>query len=343
VLYQFKLNHGSLGSTAPADVAIQLLPHGTGAHQTISLYAKTSGALGLRSTLGFPIGTVAFNRPSSLWGGIHAFVGPRADPFFFDLFQFFKILPDRYYANPRTGDTLGTSTPSFNGFAAGTRSSPGASGYPCSTAASTNALTQINGGFDVVSIVVEVPKALLWHPGSPIMHLWATTSTPDTMSINGRRTFAQIELLSRPAVKELFEVFADHAKTNVREPFDDPTIRNSISTFMTNVAGRSPAIANVVTSVLYPNEIAFDLSQTGPAAYLGVETGGATGGKFGGRGLTDDVIDTSLGVVFGGTIPALKLAPDDGKEDICLTSEHVASGQGGVQTQTTFPYLAKPH
>jgi hypothetical protein len=55
------------------------------------------------------------------------------------------------------------------------------------------------------------------------------------------------------------------------------------------------------------------------------------------------VIDTSLGVVFGNTISALGLAPDDGKENNCLTDEHVSSGQGGRQTQSTFPYVTTPH
>jgi hypothetical protein len=251
-------------------------------------------------------------------------------------------LPDRDYANPRTGDTLGTSMPTFNGFAANTLSGPG--GYACSTAPATNALTQINGGFNVVSVVVEFPKALFWDGrGSPLLHVWATTSTRLRTTHNGDTEYSQIELLSRPAVKELFEVFANHAVTNVRDPYADPTLEDSIKGFMTNVAGRSPAIANVVTSVLYPNELAVDVSQAGPAAYLGVETGGATGSRFGGRGLTDDVIDTSLGVVFGGTIPALGLAADDHHENTCLSNEHVASGQGGVQTQSTFPYLATPH
>ncbi len=112
---------------------------------------------------------------------------------------------------------------------------------------------------------------------------------------------------------------------------------------MSTVAGRSPAISNVVTSVLYPNELAADISQPGKAAYLGVETAGATGSKFGGRGLTDDVIDLSLGLVFGNTIPALGLTADDQKENACLITEHVASGQGGNQTQKNFPYIAAPH
>ena len=48
--------------------------------------------------------------------------------------------------------------------------------------------------------------------------------------------------------------------------------------------------------MLYPNEIAADLSNTtDKASYLGFETGGATGGKFGGRDIADDVINIDLG------------------------------------------------
>ena len=353
VLYQFKLAHGPLGTKAPADLALQILPKGRGPQQRLRAFVKVGYTGGTSATTGIPIGSYPFGRPSGsrLDAGIVAFTGPRADPFFFDLFQFFKILPDRLYSNPRTGDTLGSATPTFNGYAPGSTSGSASGNYACSTAASTNALTQINGGFDVVSIVVEVPRRLLVLPGqSPIVHLWATASVGQpnrwrdaSDRDDGRRVFNQIELLSRPAVKELFETFADHATTNVSQPYNDPTIVNSIAYFMKNVAGRSPAISNVVTSVLYPNELAADLSRPGPAAYLGVETGGATGGKFGGRGLTDDVIDTSLGVVFGNTIPSLGLTPDDNKENTCLNNEHVASSQGGVQTQATYPYLAQPH
>ena len=357
VLYQFKFSHGPLGTRAPADLALQVLPKGRGQGQHFRVFVKNGYASGTLATTGRAIGDYPFNRPSGtrLGNDVVAFTGPRADPFFFDLFQFFKILPDRLYSNPRTGNALGSAAPTFNGYAPGSKSGPASGNYACSTAPATNALTQINGGFDVISIAIEVPRRLLVARGqSPIVHLWATTSvrsdndvdSRDAVADNGddaRRTYGQLELLSRPAVKELFETFADHAKTNVSEPYNDSTIQASIASFMTGVAGRSAAISNVVTSVLYPNELAADLSQPGAAAYLGVETGGATGGKFGGRALTDDVIDASLGVVFGNTVPSLGLAKDDGKENTCLTNEHVASGQGGVQTQATYPYLAQPH
>jgi hypothetical protein len=338
VLYQFKIAHGPVGSAHQEDMVLQMMAQGTGPNQKLTLYGtdEPNTDVGPRNTVFSRIGSFGFNRPGGTYlpGGIKAFAGPRADPFFFDLFQFFKILPDRDYANKRTGDQLGTAMPTFNGYAPGSTSSgKKGSGYACSTAPSTNALTQINGGFDVLSIVVEVPRAKLPRYGSPIIHLWATTSIPTKQKRDGKVLYQQIEQLSRPAVKELFETFDDHSLTNVQSPYFDGYLHRSIAYFMSNVAGRSPAISNTVTSVLWPNEIIADVSQPGRA----------TGGKFGGRGLTDDVIDTSLGVVFGNTISALGLAPDDGKENNCLTDEHVSSGQGGRQTQSTFPYVTTPH
>jgi hypothetical protein len=340
VLYQFKISHGPAGTTAPEDTVIQILASGTGADQTLTVYGPAKpNRTGTHSTLVDKSGTFAFNdtKAARFDNGIRPFAGPRADPFFFDLFQFFKILPDRNYSSPRTGNKLGTSTPTFNGYAAGSMS--GAGGYACSTAPSVNALTQAAPpGFNVLSIVIGLPRSLLMPEGaSPIVHVWATAS------VKSGAGYDQIEQLGRPAVKELFEVYDDHDATNRANPYDDPKLKNSIVDFMKNVAGRSEKISSTIGAVLYPSEIAADLSQTGASAYLGVETGGATGSKFGGRGLTDDIVDISLGAVFGDTVPKLGLAPDDGKENGCLTSEHVTSGQGGTQALADFPYGAPPH
>lgn len=154
--------------------------------------------------------------------------------------------------------------------------------------------------------------------------------------------YIQTELLSRPAVKEAFESFANHDTTNRTEPYNDPTLQQSIGTFTTSVAGRSAQTASALQSVLYPNEMVFDTSQMGSAttaAYLGVETGGATGSKFGGRALSDDVIDISLGAIFGNTLSALGVVPDDGKESPCLTSDNVPYDKSNT---STFPYVQGP-
>ncbi len=162
--------------------------------------------------------------------------------------------------------------------------------------------------------------------------------------------YVQIERLARPAVKELFQQFANHDGTNRTSPAQTPlasqTLYQEIGSFTTTVAGRSPAIASTLQAILIPDEIAADLSNlTDKASYLGVETGGATGGKFGGRGLPDDVIDISLGAVFGKTIPTVvPSVPDDGKESPCLTTDNVAQQNGKDNvTPLVFPYVGAPH
>jgi hypothetical protein len=168
--------------------------------------------------------------------------------------------------------------------------------------------------------------------------MWTTTS----VSIGGG-SYKQMDRLANPVVNEVFATVA-HNRHKVNDE-DAPTndkneLANDINFFMTNVAGRSQATTDVVKSVLVPDIMVADLSQSGNAAYLGVQTGGATGGKFGGRALTDDVVDTSLGVVFGSTVSALGLAPDDGKEIPALTSDHV--DDSGKHFTATFPYLGDP-
>ena len=171
-----------------------------------------------------------------------------------------------------------------------------------------------------------------------IVGLWTTTSTAEGS------TYVQVDRLARPVVNEVFATVANnrHQINDLNNPTDDPAnLATDIDSFLTFPAGRSPAIRNVIKSVLAPDVLKFDLFNTDQAAYLGVETGGATGGKFGGRKLTDDVVDTSLGVVFGNTIPALGLAPDDGAEIPTLTSDHVDAS--GKHFTSTFPYLGRPN
>jgi hypothetical protein len=161
--------------------------------------------------------------------------------------------------------------------------------------------------------------------------------------------YIQLERLARPAVKELFQQFANHDGTNrtspAAQPLSSQTLYQEIGSFTTTVAGRDALHASKLQAILIPDEIAADLSNlTDKASYLGVETGGATGGKFGGRGLPDDVIDISLGAVFGNTLTALGLAPDDGKQSPCLTTDNVPqkNAQDNV-TPLVFPYVGAPH
>jgi hypothetical protein len=113
-----------------------------------------------------------------------------------------------------------------------------------------------------------------------------------------------------------------------------------IKSFVTQAAGRSTAVCNAIVGLFSPDVLLADLSKAGPATFLGVETHGATGGRFGGRALSEDVVDTLFGIVFGNTVSTLQLAPDDGREIPALTSDHVNAS--GKHFQSTFPFLGPP-
>lgn len=158
------------------------------------------------------------------------------------------------------------------------------------------------------------------------------------------KTYSQVDRLARPAINEVLATVANnrHQTNDQNNPTDDQNeLAKDIQGFMTGTAGRSQAITDVTKSVLVPDVLVADLSQnTTKAAYLGVETKGATGSAFGGRALTDDVVDADLGVIFGNTIPSLGLAPDDGKEIPTLAKDNV--GPGSKHFTNTFPYVGAP-
>jgi hypothetical protein len=157
-------------------------------------------------------------------------------------------------------------------------------------------------------------------------------------SAPGSPVYKQIELLSRPAVKEVFELFESHNKTNRAEPYADPVLQAQIKSFTLNF--RSKQNAETLQAILYPNVLKADLSQdVTTASYLGYETGGATGSKWGGRALDDDIVDISLNAIFGNTLSALGLIPDDKMEAPCLALDNVAYDKSNTKA---FPYIQAP-
>jgi hypothetical protein len=203
LMWQIKISHSATG--APEDQVIQFGVSGTNAAQVITLYGPAKpNEVGTTNTFVASTGSVPYNVPTTLSNGISVFAGPRADPFFFDLFAFFSFLGDRNFSthssqsDPGMGNTLfnGTNvgvaaqvapayvksanpnTPTFQGFAAGTMSGSGAGAYACGTNPSQDALSDIGGGFNVLSFVVEVPKSMLTTGfSSSTIHVWATVNS----------------------------------------------------------------------------------------------------------------------------------------------------------------------
>ena len=158
VLYQFKIDNTGDNSE---DLVIQARFEGTGSAQKVmlsgpsipALYGTQSRALPAQGTTG-TVGAVFSPTP-----GTSVFAGVREDPFFFDLEQFFTILPDR--ATPINGKPVApadANTPKATSWRA-----PGVA-------------KDFLAGFNVLSIVVELPRSAIRGAATSKIAVWATTS-----------------------------------------------------------------------------------------------------------------------------------------------------------------------
>jgi Domain of unknown function (DUF4331) len=324
VLYQIKID--TSGDNVE-DLVIQAKFFGTGASQQVGIAGPmkplTTGTTSIFGRRDPVLGTInqSFQPDPQGQPDLTVFAGVRADPFFIDLERFYQIFPDRM--TPLTGKVVNTpnpNNPQVNGFRP-----PGQA---------QDFLADLN----VLSVVVELPRTSL---GGGVIRVWETTSILSSTDFK----YHQQDRLARPAVNEVLATVSNlrHHINNTDNPTDDSgQLKTDIESFLTFPANRSRAIKDVIEAVLVPDVMIADLSQMGvPAAYLGVETQGLSGSKFGGRALTDDVVDIDLAAIFGNLIPALGFAPDDGNELPQFASDNV--GPGDKVFLNTFPYLGVPH
>jgi hypothetical protein len=157
LLYQIKVDNTG---DAVEDKVIQVTFTGTGSTQQIQVRGPftptVTGAMHNVITTDAPVITGAINTTLGTPTGMQVYAGVRDDPFFIDLEQFFRILPDR---KPVTG-TLSQlpSTPTASAF------------RPAGQA------VDFLNGFNVLSIVIELPTAMLTAGGNAKIGLWGTIS-----------------------------------------------------------------------------------------------------------------------------------------------------------------------
>ena len=157
LLYQFKIDNDG---DAIEDKVIQVVFSGSGANQEVNVYGPIDPPV-----LGAMMNTVADMTPTltgsinTVLGsatGLQVFAGPRDDPFFLDLEAFFCILPDR---RPASGPlSQPCSLPSGAGF----RAAGQAQNYLA--------------GFNVLSLVIELPESQLTAGGNARVGIWGTIS-----------------------------------------------------------------------------------------------------------------------------------------------------------------------
>jgi hypothetical protein len=160
LLYQFKID---TDGDAVEDKVIQVTFSGEGASQQVAVRGPVAppvrGAMGNEVADASPAITGAIDTPLGTSNGIQVFAGPRDDPFFIDLEAAFCILPDR---RPVTGQ--------LSSSCALTPSQPGTPFY------FRNPGVNYVAGFNVNSIVIELPTSMIEGSAPGRLGIWGTIS-----------------------------------------------------------------------------------------------------------------------------------------------------------------------
>ena len=154
ILYQFKIDNDA---DAREDRVIQVTFNGKDIGQRVTVRGPFTPASqgAMMNAVNTSAQTVsgAFNTTLGSASGIQAFAGPRDDPFFLDLEAAFCILPDR-------------------------RPASGALAQPCALPAAGFRTPGVNyiAGYNVLSIVVELPSSLIENGAPGKLGIWGTIS-----------------------------------------------------------------------------------------------------------------------------------------------------------------------
>ena len=167
-----------------------------------------------------------------------------------------------------------------------------------------------------------------------------TTTPTDPANM---RSFDQVQRLGDPLVSEVLLQKADHPLHGSIGPDQDAALIGPRAlAFLTgpgSVAGRSANYANVLGSVLLPDMLIVQTDKDpGTAGWLNWVGVPPLANGWGGRKLTDDVVDLALLAVFG---DPFGLDPQGAQGKSALTTDNVAFDSPGITP--TFPYLAPPN
>ncbi|MBP6443979.1 MAG: DUF4331 family protein [Gemmatimonadales bacterium] len=145
---------------------------------------------------------------------------------------------------------------------------------------------------------------------------------------NGTRMYNQVQRLGNPLVSEVLLAKRSHALHGSTGPAVDPTtIRAEFVNFIATVAGRNATVQNTLATVLLPDMLIVQTDK--PIASAGWLSWALADG-YGGRKLSDDVVDAGLSAIFGTLLDPSNVSPG-------LASDNVPNDSNFL---TTFPYLA---
>ena len=149
------------------------------------------------------------------------------------------------------------------------------------------------------------------------------------------RIYDQTDFLGNPLVSEVTIAKANHGTYNRTQPYNTATFRPQTEAFVTSF-GRPQALATTLGSVLYPDMLVVDPSKNpNTAGWLSW----ALANGWGGRKLTDDVVDLRLTAIFSSFLTPTGALCQPFQLPLC--TDNVSANDAAFSS--TFPYLAAPH
>jgi hypothetical protein len=163
--------------------------------------------------------------------------------------------------------------------------------------------------------------------------LLAACGSDNTKSTTGpgTRAYNQVQRLGNPLISEVLLAKRSHPVHGSLGPQDDSIITPEIANFITTVAGRDTTVVHTLASVLLPDML---IVQTDKDPTTAGWLSWALAGGYGGRKLSDDVVDDALQAVFGTLIETA----GNSCPQLCTDSVGPHSDY-----QMTFPYLGAPN
>jgi hypothetical protein len=147
--------------------------------------------------------------------------------------------------------------------------------------------------------------------------------------------YEQVEFLGNPLVSEVTIVKANHDAYNRTQPYNTAEFGPQSLAFINAFRGGQPVVANTLGAVLYPDMLIVESSRN-PATSGWLSWALANG--WGGRNLSDDVVDAGLSAIFGKIITATGAYCDNGALPLC--TDNVPANDKAFSG--SFPYLASP-
>lgn len=149
------------------------------------------------------------------------------------------------------------------------------------------------------------------------------------------RTYNQVQRLGNPLVSEVFLAKKDHPQHGSIGPADDAAAFGAtVKGFAAAFRPQATTLQNTLAAVLLPDML---IVQTDKSPSSAGWLSWALANGYGGRKLTDDVVDTGLSGIFSDLLDATQAVCKPGALPLC--TDNVGSHSAFT---TTFPYLAAP-